>query len=431
MDAPTSPRAASERPYDPIDLSSRAFWERTAEERDASYAVLRAERPVSWHPPLEERMFPDPDDSGFWAVVRHEDIVTVSRRHDLFVSGAGVLFENIPEELVDGSQSLLSMDPPRHTRIRRLASGAFTWRQLTRMGQRISSHARRIVDDLAARPDGRAEFVADCAALLPMRVISDVVGIPHDQQEAMAASVAEGLSAAEGTPDGGTPAERIVEGNRALRRMALELAGRRRERPADDLMTSLVQAEIDGERLTDDEIADFFLVLCIAGNDSTTQAIAHGLRLLTALPAQRAWLLADFDARIDTAVEEILRYGTPVMTFRRTAATDTTLGGRDIAAGDKVVMFYASGNRDAAVFPRPDRYDLGRAPNPHLAFGGGGAHFCLAAQLARAQLRVLFRELLGRLPDIEAGEPRFLTGTAIHGVTRLPCRFTPSPQGTA
>ncbi|MGY0062391.1 cytochrome P450 [Streptomyces sp. LZ34] len=427
MDAPRAVHAGEKR-YDPVDLSSLAFWSQTAEERERSFALLRAERPVSWHRPVEGRLLPDPDDTGFWAVVRHEDIMAVSRRADLFASSAGVLLENIPEGLVEGSQSLLAMDPPRHTKIRRLVSGAFTPRHILGMRQRIEAHARRIVGELARRPDGRADFMRDCASLLPMRVISDVMGIPREWQDTVAATVSQSISGSGTDGEGGDeqgPLELLIEGHRRLRAMALNLAGLRRGRPAPDLMTVLVQAEVDGDRLTDDDIADFFLLLCLAGNDSTTQTIGHGLRLLTDLPEQRAWLLADLDGRIGSAVEEILRYATPVLTFRRTVVAPTRLGGRHIPAGDKVVMFYASGNRDAAVFREPGRFDLARDPNPHLSFGGGGAHYCLAAQLARAQLRILFRELLQVLPDIEAGEPEFLTGTSIHGMTRLPCHFTP------
>lgn len=428
MDAPRAVHSGEKR-YDSVDLSSLAFWSQTAEQRERSFALLRAERPVSWHRPVEGRLLPGRDDTGFWAVVRHEDIVTVSRRSDLFASSAGVLLENIPEGVVEGSQSLLAMDPPRHTKIRRLVSGAFTPRHILGMRQGIEAHARRIVAELAHRPDGRADFIRDCASLLPMRVISDVMGIPREWQDTVAATISQSITGTDGE-DGESgreqsPLELLVEGHRRLRDMALKLAGLRRDRPAQDLMTVLVQAEVDGDRLTDADIADFFLLLCLAGNDSTTQTIGHGLRLLTDLPEQRAWLLADLDGRIGSAVEEILRYATPVLTFRRTAVAPTRLGGRHIAAGDKVVMFYASGNRDAAAFREPDRFDLARDPNPQLSFGGGGAHYCLAAQLARAQLRILFRELLRMLPDIEAGEPEFVTGTSIHGMTRLPCRFTP------
>lgn len=425
MDAPPTVRA-SDKHYDAVDLSSRAFWSQTAEEQERSFALLRAERPVSWHRPVEGMLPPDPDDTGFWAVVRHEDIITVSRRTDVFVSSAGVLLENVPEGLLEGSESLLAMDPPRHTTIRRLVSGAFTPRHIHGMQRRIEDHARHIVGALAHRPDGRADFMRDCASLLPMRVVSDVMGIPRAWQDAAAATVSQTISGTGGeSRDGRDPVELLVEGNRRLRDMALNLAGLRRGCPAQDLMTVLVRAEVDGDRLTDDDIADFFLLLCLAGNDSTTQTIGHGLRLLTDLPEQRAWLLADLDGRIGSAVEEMLRYATPVLTFRRTAVAPTRLGGRRISAGDKVVMFYASGNRDAAVFREPGRFDLARRPNPHLSFGGGGAHYCLASQLARAQLRILFRELLRVLPDIEAGEPEYLTGTSIHGMTRLPCQFTP------
>jgi cytochrome P450 len=189
-------------------------------------------------------------------------------------------------------------------------------------------------------------------------------------------------------------------------------------------MTNLVQAEIDGQRLTDDEIAAFFVLLAIAANDTVRQTTNHALKALTDFPAQRDWLLADFDNRIDSAVEEFIRYASPTMTFRRTAITDTVLGGQQISAGDKVVMFYASGNRDTEVFTNPDAFDLSRNPNPHVGFGGGGVHICLGAPVARAQLRAIFRELLTQLPDIEAGDQELVASNIIHAVRAMPCTFS-------
>jgi cytochrome P450 len=209
-----------------------------------------------------------------------------------------------------------------------------------------------------------------------------------------------------------------------LHQVAFELAGERRARPADDLMTSLVQAEVDGERLTDAEIAAFFVLLCVAGNDTTRQTTSHTLKALTDFPEQREWLMADFDGRIGTAVEEFLRWGSVVMTFRRTAVADVELGGQRVSAGEKVVMFYPSGNWDTDLFTNPDSFDLGRDPNPHVAFGGGGTHFCLGSQVAKVQLRAIFRELLHQVPDIQAGAPQYLAGNFIHGIRAMPCTFT-------
>ncbi len=185
-----------------------------------------------------------------------------------------------------------------------------------------------------------------------------------------------------------------------------------------------MHAEVDGDRLTDAEVAAFFVLLAVAGNDTTRQTTSHALKALTDFEDQRAWLMEDFDDRIGVAVEEMVRWASPVMTFRRTAAVDVELGGRQIAAGEKVVMFYASGNWDTTVFDRPDVLDLGRKPNPHLGFGGGGRHFCLGAHVARTQLRAIFGELLHQLPDIRAGEPEYLQGNFVHAIRAMPCTFS-------
>ena len=411
-------------PYDEIDVSSRAFWSATATERERRFAILRARRPVSWHPPAEGVMVQDPDDPGFWAVVRHADIVHVSRHNDVFVSGQGVMFQNVPPELLEASQSFLAMDPPRHDKIRKLVSAAFTPRQIRRIEDQISADAGAIVSELANAGSG-VDFVAHCASQLPLRTLSHMMGIP-DEDAVPVMQNAEALVSADDPIylNGRETMAVLFESAANLHAIASELAARRRSAPRDDLMTNLVQAEIDGERLTDAEIAAFFVLLAVAGNDTTRQTTSHALAGLTEFPAQRQWLLADFDNRIGSAVEEFVRWATPVMTFRRTAVADTELAGQPIAAGEKVVMFYSSGNRDADVFADPGSFDLSRHPNPHVGFGGGGVHYCLGAGVARTQLRAIFRELLHRLPDIEAGDPDLLAGNFIHAVRAMPCTFT-------
>jgi cytochrome P450 len=414
---------ASARSYDLIDLSSRAFWSTTAADRERAFAVLRAERPVSWHPPVEDSMLNDPDDPGYWAVTRHADIVTVSRANDVFLSGKGVQFENVPAELLETTQSFLAMDPPRHTKLRKLATAAFTPRQVRRIEDSIKASATAIVEELKAAGSG-ADFVDYCAKELPLRTLSDMMGIPESERE----RVAEAADALVTANDpvclaGRNPLEVMFESVTYLHQVAGTLAAQRRENPGDDLFSSLVNTEVDGDRLTDAEVAAYFVLLSVAGNDTTRQTTSHALRALTTFPDQRAWLLEDFDRRIGMAVEEFIRHATPVMTFRRTAATDYELGGQTIRAGDKVAMFYASGNGDETVFEDPDRLDLSRGPNPHLGFGGGGQHYCLGTHVARAQLRAIFGELLRELPDIEAGEPEYVAGSFIHGIRAMPCTF--------
>lgn len=415
--------AISARPYDDTGLSSRAFWSTTAEDREKVFATLRRERPVTWHPPVEDALFDDPSDPGYWAIVRHADIVHISRHNDVFVSGQGVLFENIPPEALEASQSFLAMDPPRHTKIRKLVSAAFTRKQVKQIENHIRDNAKQVVQELAAAGSG-SDFVSHCAAQLPLRTLSDMMGIPDEDRQQVSATANDLVSWGDAEYwKGRDPLEAMFAGQAYLHQVAFRLAEQRREQPGDDLISSLVTAEIDGERLTDAEVAAFFVLLAVAGNDTTRHTASHALKALTEFPDQHRWLVEDFDARIGMALTEFVRWATPVMTFRRTAVADVTLGDQQIAAGDKVVMFYSSGNRDETVFDRPGELDLSRDPNPHLGFGGGGAHFCLGNQVARVQLRALFDELLHQLPDIAAGEPEYLAGNFVHSVRALPCTF--------
>jgi len=412
------------RPYDAVDLSSRAFWATTAADREVAFAQLRAERPVSWHPPVEDALMHDPDDKGFWAVTRHADIVAISRDSETFLSGQGVLFENVPQELLEASQSFLAMDAPRHTLIRKLVHSAFTPRQVARIEDSIKANAAAIVAELKAAGSG-VDFVDHCAKELPIRTLSDMVGIPEGESEKVAHAADALVSWADPIYLAGRhPLEVLLENQMYLHQVANTLAAERRENPGNDLISALVHAEVDGDRLTDAEVAAFFVLLAVAGNDTTRQTTSHALKALTDFEDQRAWLMEDFDDRIGVAVEEMVRWASPVMTFRRTAAVDVELGGWQIAAGEKVVMFYASGNWDTTVFDRPDVLDLGRKPNPHLGFGGGGRHFCLGAHVARTQLRAIFGELLHQLPDIRAGEPEYLQGNFVHAIRAMPCTFS-------
>jgi cytochrome P450 len=415
--------SATTRAYDAIDLSSRAFWSTTAADRERAFAVLRAERPVSWHPPVEDALMDEPNDPGYWAVTRRADIVTVSRNNDVFLSGKGVIFENVPEELLEASQSFLAMDPPRHTKLRKLVSAAFTPRQVRRIEDSIQANAKTIVQELRAA-GSEADFVDHCAKELPIRTLSDMVGIPETEREHMAHATDAMVSWADSVYlDGRNPMEVLFENQVYVHQVACALAAERREHPGDDLISSLVNAEVDGDRLTDADVAAFFVLLSVAANDTTRQTTSHAMKALTDFPAERAWLLEDFDNRIGTAVEEFIRWASPVMTFRRTAATDFELGGQSVLAGEKVVMFYPSGNWDTEVFDQPERLDLSRSPNPHVGFGGGGVHFCLGAHVARAQLRAIFGELLDQLPDIQAADPTYVPGNFIHGIRSMPCTF--------
>ncbi len=417
------PTAPGKPDFDDLDVSAREFWSQTALDREAMFAELRRGRPVSWQRPIESSLMPLPPEPGYWAVVRHADIVEVSRNSEVFISSRGVHMEPVPEDIIEASLSFLGMDGQKHAKIRGLVRAAFTPRAVNRLIDSIEANSVRIVDELVEAGSG-CDFVRNCAVKLPLVTISDMMGVPDSQRDAVRDAADAMVSVTDPNFLGDrNPLEVMVGNQMFLHAIAVEMAQDRRRSPQDDIMTNLVEAEVNGERLTDAEIGAFMILMSVAGNDTTRQTTSLTLRALTEFPSQRAWLTEDFDGRIDTAIEEFVRWSTPVMTFSRTASRDYELAGQLITAGDKVVMMYSSGNRDETVFDDPHVFDLNRRPNHHIAFGGGGAHYCLGANLARAQLRALFGQLLSTLPDIQADEPTFLGGNFIHGVASMPCHF--------
>jgi len=404
----------------PVDLSSMEFWSLPPSERERGFAELRANAPVSWHRQPESQLLPESEGTGgYWAVVRYDDVREVSRDPDRFRSGQGVMFEDIPAELLEASQSFLAMDDPRHATLRKLVAEGFKPRAVKRIEDGIRADARTIVDELGDGFEG--DFVEAVAKRLPMMTIMRMLGVPEQDREA----VLWGVDAAVSWNDpeflaGRTPLEVVTESMTIMTGIAFRLCAERRERPADDLITDLVQAEVDGNRLSDAEIGAFVVLLSVAGNDTTRHTTSHAMRALCDFPDQRDFLMADLDGRIETAVEEFVRWASPVMTFRRTATRDTEIGGQAIAAGEKVVMFYPAANRDESAFERPNEFDVSRDPNRHVGFGGGGPHFCMGAALARIQLKTLFTEVLGRFPALEVREPAYVLGNFINGITAMP-----------
>jgi cytochrome P450 len=408
-----------------VDLGSLEFWGKPARERDEAFEVLRLEEPVSHHQPLEDILgLTQRDESGYWAIVRHGDIRRISRDPGTFCSSQGVQFGDAPPEMLEASQSFLAMDAPRHTKLRGLVSAAFTPRQVARIEDGIQANARLVVEEAA--PTGGGDFVELIAKRLPLITISDMIGVPDADRQRVVHAADTLVTVPDPEVTGGkSPLEALGGALWTLTSFAKELAEQREQSPGDDLMTALVQAEVDGERLTHDEIAAFFVLLSVAGNDTTRHTTSHAMRALSTNPEQRAQLMAELDGKMPAAVEEFVRWATPVLTFRRTATRDTEVAGQSIAAGEKVVLFYHSGNRDETVFEDPWAFDISRDPNRHLGFGGGGPHYCLGASLARSQLRSIFAELFRVIPDIEAGEPEMFRSSAfIHGIKRMPCSFT-------
>lgn len=413
---PTSPH-----PYHPIDISTPSFWDKTFDIRDESFARLRAEDGLSWHRPIPA-IFPH-EETGYWAATRHADVKYVSQHSELFGSSEGVSVDPMPAEIQRGISFFLTMDPPEHTRYRRLISSAFTPRQIRRIEEQIRANARDVVDRLIAdlRSGDPVDFVASCSGKLPMRTISDMIGIDPAGQQAVAYAAESLFSSSD--DDYASLEERAVHVMAqlgVLTNAGIELARLRRAEPHEDLMTEIVNAEVDGHRLSDEEIGAFMVLLGSAGNDTTKQATSHAFKALVDHPEQGDWLRADFEHRIDAAVEEFVRWSTPVIAFSRRALVDTEVAGTPIRAGEKVALFYCSANRDEAVFDRPHEFDISRVPNPHHGYGGGGAHFCLGNQLARMELRHLFAELVTRMPAVRLGEPEYLHSTFVHGIKRMP-----------
>jgi cytochrome P450 len=403
---------------EPIDLiSPDAFrhghpWEQ--------YAWLRANAPIYRHP--------EPGTDGFWAITKYDDIRTISRQPRLFSSAAkGPMAGDPPEELLaPNRQMMLFMDPPQHDRFKLLVSRGFTPNSAQRLATRIAELSSEIVDDVIER--GQCDLVADVAGRLPSGLIADLLGIPRADGERL-----YDLTEIMHTTDDRvhSPEQRLA----AVIEMLTYAAGvveQKRGAPADDLATVLVQAEIDGDRLSDGELQFFFLLLVNAGGDTTRNLVAAGMEQLFEHPHERARLMADLDRLLPTAVDEMLRYTSPVANFQRTVMEDTTLRGVDLRAGDRVVVFYGSANRDEDVFSEPDRFDVGRSPNPHVAFGGGGPHLCLGMHVARIEIAAMIRELLTRLPDLAPdGEPERLASSFIAGIKHMPVRFTPGKRVAA
>jgi cytochrome P450 len=413
-------RPTSPHPYHRLDISAPQFWDKSFRTRDDTFYQLRAEAGLSWHPPVSS-IFPH-EETGYWAVTRHVDVKYVSHHNEIFGSRLGISVDPLPAEVQQVSTFFLAMDPPDHSRYRRLISSAFTPKQVRRIESQIRVNAAEIVDELIDRLDGGAEvdFVAACSAKLPMRTISDMIGIDRADQEPVAYAAESLFSATD--DDYANVEERATHALmqlQILNNTGTELAKRRREQPREDLMTNIVNAEVDGHRLTDTDIGAFMVLLASAGNDTTKQTTSHAFKALSEHPEQRRWLLEDFDGRIDTAIDEFVRWATPVMAFARHALIDTEVAGTPIKAGEKVGLFYCSANRDETVFDRPHDFDITRSPNPHFGFGGGGAHFCLGAQLAKMQLRQLFGQLLPRLPAIALGEPEYLHSNVFHGIKHM------------
>ncbi len=409
---------------DQIELGDILQWMRP--DREGIFAKLRAEKPISFHtepvPPPEINF---PQGAGFWALTRHADVMQVSRAPETFHSAPSINIGDIPPEIAEWLGSMINMDAPKHTKLRLIVNRGFTPRQVAKIEENVRQQAREIVDHIVDL-GGECDFVSEIAAALPLQIICDMLGIPRSETKRIFELTNTILGV--GDPEYVSTLEELMGAGMELFQYGLTLAQDRMDNPQDDLSTTLMQAEIEDEngrhKLTPGELGSFFLLLVAAGNETTRNAISHGMLALTNHPDQRAIWTADPAAVSDTAVEEIVRWASPVIHFRRTAVADTVVGGQEIKAGEKVVMFYNSANRDERQFTDPYKFDVTRTPNEHAGFGAGGPHFCLGANLARREIKLMFEELFRRLPDLEiSGEPDMLQSAFIHGIKRMPCTW--------
>jgi cytochrome P450 len=415
-------------------------------------ARLRRDDPVAWVP--EVPVLGWPAGPGFWLVLRHADVESVLRRPELFSSALGatqIRDPGTPQALDYVRRMMLNMDPPEHSRLRRLLGRSFTPRAVAQLEDGIRGHARAICERVFAGPSGECDFAKDVAADLPLLALADVLGVPEQDrwllfdwsnrvigyQDPDYASSAE-FDPAAGTPmaaealalrpvpdrDGRMPDPRTREGMPDLYAYAHLLAEEKRRRPGDDVMSILLaQADDGGGRVSAAEFENMFWLFAVAGNETLRNGLPGACIALLEHPEAQQALRAD-PALLPVAVDEMLRWWTPVMTFRRTATRDCELGGQPIRAGEKVVVSFTSANRDDAAFADPDRFDIRRHPNPHLVFGHG-PHFCLGAHLARSQMRALFEEVLARTSALAyAGQPSYLRSNFQRGVKRLPVAWT-------
>ena len=391
------------------------------------FTWLRANEPVYHHP--------EPDGPGFWVITRYDDVVACNRDAKTFSSSqhrGGVIALDGPTEAPPGTEAagnmMLFMDPPEHTRYRKLVNRGFTPRMIGALEPHVRDLTARILD--AALAKGECDFVVDVAAELPLEVIAELIGVPLEDRH----KIFEWSNRFVGSedPEYAVTPEELMEAQVEMFTYAQSLADRRRKDPRDDILTTLLSAEIDGDRLSDMDFNMFFMLLSVAGNETTRNAIAHGMNAFLEHPDQYELLVSDPERHLPGATEEILRWASPVMVFRRNCTQDTQVRDKTIRAGDKISLWYISANRDEDVFDDPFTFDITRDPNPHIAFGGGGPHFCLGAQLARLEIRVLFEQLVERVPRVEAlGPPERLRSNFISGIKHLPVRLHAASQVVA
>jgi len=404
------------------DISSWAFWGKSIADRDDTFSRLRSLAPVSWHRPMDESpaAFAGHTEKGFWAVTRAADINAVSQDHRVFSSELGTIALQPIDRSVMGDRNMILVDPPNHTKYRTLISSFFTPKGVALLQSKLEQRSKSIVENVV--DVGEFDLVEKVSSQLPMQTVADLVGVPESLVPAFTKAGNDLIAVgSDQVPEGMTPMEFHMQAVMVLRDIALDLVSHRRQHPENDIATALAQGRIDGAELTETDIVGTIGLLASAGNDTTRHTTSWTVWNLWSNPDQLSWIQEDLEGRINVSVDEFIRHATVVNFFARTATEDTQLAGVDISAGDKVGLFYCSGNRDETLFRDPNRFDVCRPRENHVAFGGRGVHFCLGNVVAKAQLRTLFREILTRIPNLELrGEPETQHSEQFNAVVRLP-----------
>jgi cytochrome P450 len=426
MSTPTTTETPSWPPE--LDLGAREFWTQPFAEREKAFARLRAEHPVSYHRAYESSLLPPDEDSpGFWAITKWADCKQVSRDVDSFVSGQGVLMEDMPEVVTLATTSFLAMDGPEHRQVRGIVSQAFTPRNVRKIDGWIDAEARGLVDEIIGLGEG--DIIDLYAKQLPGRIFAFFFGVEPGSEDMHTIMEAAERMLAWDDPNcalGRDALTTFAEEADRIQEVAMKRADHYREHPAENLVSWVVNARFEDRVLDDWEIAAFFSLLGSAANDTTRHSIGHAFRLFHEHPDQLALLREDMEGRLDGAVEEILRYVSPVQHFRRTAVKDAVVGGQEIKAGEKLVMWYCSGNYDEDQFEDPGRFDILRSPTKHLGFGAGGPHFRNGSALGRQMIKATLREVYTRMPDLRlTAEPELQVNNFINGIHAAQAAWTP------
>lgn len=410
-----------------INLSPTEFWLKPLSEREEAFRVLRRDLPISRYatPHLAGSTLELPPDEGYLALTRHADIAEASRRPEVFISAPGaVSMIDLPPEIVEYFSGMISTDNPKHARLRRIVSRAFSPKNVRDVEESVDRVTDAVIN--RARDEGTGDFITDIAAPLPLEIICSMMGVPKSEYATVlkCSNIVLSMGDSEFIPEGSDPVMAFIESGATLTGIMDELAKYRVDKPIDDITSALVNAEIESEKLTQQELASFFVLLVTAGNETTRNALAHALVAFDDFPDQKQLLIDDFEGHVKTAADEIVRWTTPITWMRRTLASDYTMSGYEMKTNDKVILFYNSANRDEDAFVDPYTFDVARTPNDHFGFGAPGPHFCLGSHLARREISVMWRELLTRTPTIHhTAPPVQLASSFVNGIKHLEYSF--------